>query len=240
MTSSAKPDDAAGNSGGLRARGKDERRARLIRAARALIAERDGANFSMQELATRAGLSLATPYNLLGSKADILHEVFRAESEGFRHTYQVVNSQPPAQRVAAMADHIVSIFTRKPQFYRNLSRHLSALDPDQTRQSIQPLAKALFRPFVEQLVAEDAVVASVSADTITTHLLRIFEATFLHWARFEWDEQVFRDQLRAGFALTFLGLFDETNRDALLAALQAVEPLSETDLKAAPKIYNAL
>jgi AcrR family transcriptional regulator len=208
---------------GLRARGKDERRARLIRAARALITERDGANFSMQELATRAGLSLATPYNLLGSKAAILHEVFRTESQGFRDNYKVVNSQTPPKRIVALVDHILSVFAHKPQFYRNLSRNLRALDSDQMRQSIQPLADAMFRPFVEQLIAEDAIVVAVSADTITTHLLRIFESTFLHWAAYDWDERIFRDQLRAGFALAFLGLFDEKNRDALLAELRTIE-----------------
>jgi len=70
-----------------RATGKDHRRARLIRAARDLITERADGSFSMQELAARAELSLATPYNLLGSKAAILQEVYRAETEGFRTSY---------------------------------------------------------------------------------------------------------------------------------------------------------
>jgi hypothetical protein len=38
-----------------------------------------------------------------------------------------------------------------------------------------------------------------------------------------WDEHVFRDEMRAGFALTFLGLFAGRNRDALLAELKALE-----------------
>ncbi len=66
-----------------RARAKDERRARLTKAARALIAEKPAGQFSMTELATRAGLSLATPYNLFGSKTAILQAVFLAETTGF-------------------------------------------------------------------------------------------------------------------------------------------------------------
>jgi hypothetical protein len=57
---------------------------------------------------------------------------------------------------------------------------------------------------------------------ITNHLQRVFESTFLHWATLDWDQQLFRRELRAGFALTFLGLFKGKNRDALLAELGVV------------------
>lgn len=60
---------------GKRQQGIEERRRRLIWAAGELILENDEGAFSMPDLARRAGLSLATPYNLFGSKA--------AEREGF-------------------------------------------------------------------------------------------------------------------------------------------------------------
>jgi len=77
----------------------------LIRAARDLIAEREDGNFSMPELAARAGLSLATPYNLFGSKAAILREVYRAETEGFRRTDKPAQRKPPVERVMATVAH---------------------------------------------------------------------------------------------------------------------------------------
>jgi len=206
----------------LRARGKGDRRARLIRAARDLIAERDDGNFSMPELAARAGLSLATPYNLLGSKAAILREVYRAETEGFRRTDKPVQHKPPAERVMATVAHTLRVFTHNPQFYRRLSRSLSALGPDEMRQLIVPLSEKMFLPLVEELIADGAIAADVSPVLITAHLQRVFESTFQHWAVLGWDEHVFRDELRAGFALTFLGLFAGRNRDALLAELKAL------------------
>jgi AcrR family transcriptional regulator len=208
-----------GPSGSLRARGKGHRRARLIRAARDLIAERADGNFSMQELAARAGLSLATPYNLLGSKAAILQEVYRAETEGFRRTYKSAHRKPPVERVMSTVEYTLGVFASKPQFYRNLSRSLSALEPEEMRQLIVPYADAMLLPLVEDLMAEGAISVSVSPTIITTHLQRIFESTFLHWAALNWDQHRFRKELRAGFALTFLGLFKGKNRDALLAEL---------------------
>lgn len=206
----------------LRARGKGHRRARLIRAARDLIAEREDGNFSMPELAARAGLSLATPYNLFGSKAAILHEVYRAETEGFRRTDKPVQRKPPVERVMATVAHTIRVFISNPQFYRSLSRSLSALGPDEMRKLILPLAEAMFLPLVEELIADGAIAVDVSPAIITAHLQRTFESIFLRWAVLEWDEQGFRDELRAGFALTFLGLFAGRNRDALLAELKSL------------------
>jgi AcrR family transcriptional regulator len=208
---------------GLRASGKGHRRARLIRAARDLIAEREDGNFSMPELAARAGLSLATPYNLFGSKAAILREVYRAETEGFRRTDKPVQRKPPVERVMATVAHTLRVFTHNPQFYRSLSRSLSALGPDEMRKLIVPLSETMFLPLVEELIADGAIAVAVSPTVITAHLQRIFESTFLHWAVLGWDEHVFRDEMRAGFALTFLGLFAGRNRDALLAELKALE-----------------
>jgi len=56
---------------GQRELAKAERRRRIIAAARDLIRETGNAGLSMRALAQRAGVSLATPYNLLGSKRAI-------------------------------------------------------------------------------------------------------------------------------------------------------------------------
>jgi AcrR family transcriptional regulator len=205
-----------------RARGKDHRRARLIRAARDLMAERVDGNFSMQELATRAGLSLATPYNLLGSKAAIIQQVFRVETQGFRLVSTSGKRMAPVERVMATVEHTLAVIASKPRFYRNLSRNLSALDPEEMRRLILPFADTMLLPMVEDLVAEGAISVAVSPRLITTHLQHIFESTFQHWAILGWQQRLFRKELRAGFALTFLGLFKGKNREALLLELDTL------------------
>ncbi|RYD82105.1 MAG: TetR family transcriptional regulator, partial [Sphingomonadales bacterium] len=51
---------------------KAERRLMILDAARALILEGARGDFSMPQLAAAAGVALVTPYNLFGSKANIL------------------------------------------------------------------------------------------------------------------------------------------------------------------------
>src|SRR5262245_4522181 len=57
---------------GLLQEQKNERRERIVRAARKLIAEQGYEGLSMRELARAAGLSVPTLYNLIGSKHQIL------------------------------------------------------------------------------------------------------------------------------------------------------------------------
>ena len=67
----------------LSAERREARRRHLVEAAASLIRDNGGAGFSMLQLAERAGVSQATPYNLLGSKSELLRLIVAGEFEGF-------------------------------------------------------------------------------------------------------------------------------------------------------------
>jgi AcrR family transcriptional regulator len=202
-----------------RARAKGERRARLTKAARALISEKPAGNFSMTELAARAGLSLATPYNLFGSKTAILQAVFRTEAIGFHKRTGSLANAPPVTQVLTMIDNIVAVFGREPAFYRSLTRSLMAITPDELSASILPISDSMFLPLVEGLVGAGAIRPPIPASVISTHLLRVFNSIFLLWAAQNWDASRLHRELRTGFALCFIGLFDGEDRNLMLREL---------------------
>jgi AcrR family transcriptional regulator len=208
---------------GLRARGKDERRARLIRAARDLIAEHDDGNFIMPELAARAEVSLATAYNLIGSKGSIVLEVVRKESEGVEQHYKMSGYKPPAERIVSLADDIFANLERAPRFQRNLARCMRALIPEEQHRIALPQASGVFHLLIEDLIADGAITVAVPASEITNHLMGICSSTILRWAVLEPDLALLHSRLRMGFMLAFLGLFDGTNRAALLVKLEAID-----------------
>ena len=70
---------------GVREEGKNERRNRITAAARSLIQSGDS-GFRMRALAEEAGVSIATPYNLFGSKQAILSAVMDADLSRFKET----------------------------------------------------------------------------------------------------------------------------------------------------------
>ena len=96
------------------------RRQHLVDCAHALIRE-SGADFSMLQLAARAGVSPATPYNLLGSKSEVLRGVVRDEFARFSTR---LAGLPPASaglpRLLAAIDLVVVHYSAERDFCRGL------------------------------------------------------------------------------------------------------------------------
>jgi AcrR family transcriptional regulator len=205
-----------------RARAKDERRARLIKAARALITEKPSGNFSMGELAARADLSLATPYNLFGSKTAILQGVFRAEMQGLQRRQKSLTRLQPVEQVLATVDDIVSVFAREPDFYRSLTRSMMAITSDDFHASILPISDHMFSPLIDGLIEANAIRLPVPASLLSDQLLRVFNSTFLLWALQNWREDHLLKQLKIGFALSFIGFFEGEDRRIMLSRLSEV------------------
>ena len=67
----------ATRSGGLRAQRRREVRRKILRAARALLSERDVESVRADEIAERAGVSRATFFNYYPSKSDLLTDLGR-------------------------------------------------------------------------------------------------------------------------------------------------------------------
>jgi AcrR family transcriptional regulator len=212
---------------GRRQQGLAERRRRLVRAAGELIAERENGNFSMPELASRAGVSLATPYNLFGSKAAVLNQLFEGQVRGFNRDNVWMDGLPPAARVLGVVDRLVAAYAKEPTFYRNLVKALYALGTAETAQFASPVGTLLVQPLIEGLTGDGLVPASVPTPVLATTLTRLFDATFERWALQDWPTERLKVELRAGFALVFYGLFDDAAQATLAAAMQAAAPRTD-------------
>ena len=77
---------------------KDERRRRIITAARDLIRETGDMGLSMRAIAARANVSLSTPYNLFGSKRAIVVAVLEDIRE-FHERFAKLRSVNAVERV---------------------------------------------------------------------------------------------------------------------------------------------
>ena len=204
---------------GRRQQGIAERRRRLVRAAGELIEEKEDGNFSMPELAARAGVSLATPYNLFGSKAAVLGQLFEGQVRGFLKESDWMRGKPPHERILGVVDRLVAAYARRPRFFRNLMKALHALGP--VEQSQMPYdGLHLVNPLVSGLAADGYLPEHVPAHLLEATLIRLFESTFEHWAIRNWETERLHRELRGSFALVFYGLLDPAERAPLEAAMR--------------------
>jgi len=204
---------------GKRQRGVEERRRRLVRAASELIAERDDGAFSMPELARRAGLSLATPYNLFGSKAAVLAQVFERLVRGFHRDSSWMAGLPASERILGVIDRLVVAYQEQGRLFRNLWKALYGLDLAEHRQLNLSLSNEIVHPLVASLAADGLLHNGVPLSAVENTLVRLFDANFEMWAAQDWPVARLRAELRCGFALVFLGLLDPVERGRLEAAI---------------------
>jgi len=184
--------------------GKAERRRRIIHAARDLIRETGNAGLSMRALAARAGVSLATPYNLFGSKRAILLSVLDDIRE-YLDRFNQLRAIDPLERLFGALDICIDFYVADPEFYRTIWAAL--FDPsDEFRSQIFNSRRAAFW---EGLV-NDAAKAGVIAPEVDTRLLfkaldRSFGATMLDWVTGELNHDQLGPAIRHAYALILKG-----------------------------------
>ena len=103
-----------------RERGMAERRARIVEAARDLIRATGDTGLSMRALAERAGVSLATPYNLFGSKQAVMLGVLEADLAAFRAGLDAAGPGDPLRRLFDNVALAARFYDEDPGFYRAL------------------------------------------------------------------------------------------------------------------------
>jgi len=104
----------------LREVGKTRRRRRILDAARTLIESGGEEGFSIKPVADAAELSVATIYNLFGSKEGLLVALLMESVLSFEKRLDELAPATPIDRIAAISALAVGEFTSEPRFYRPL------------------------------------------------------------------------------------------------------------------------
>lgn len=108
---------------GRREKAKAERRLKIVRAARDLIRETGDTNLSMRMIAHRAEVSLATPYNLFGSKRALVMAVLEDERD-FLHRFMSLKVDNAIDRIFEANALGAGYFIQDPDFYLPLWKAL--------------------------------------------------------------------------------------------------------------------
>ena len=103
---------------GLRKRQVEERRDRILRAARKLIADEGVASLTMRSLAESAGLSVPTLYNHFRNKNDILEGLASSGVDRLEEGLAAATDADPLERSGRLVELAVEMQTGDPDYYR--------------------------------------------------------------------------------------------------------------------------
>jgi len=189
---------------GRREAGKAERRRRIIQAARELIRETGNAGLSMRALAARAGVSLATPYNLFGSKRAIVLAVLDDVRE-FQDRFASLRSTDPLERLFSAVDMAVEFYVADPPFYKTLWAAVFDASDDVRTEIFNWKRNEFWRNLVAGASDAGAISPSVNIELLFRALDRSFESAMLEWVVGELEPELLAPTIRYGYALILKG-----------------------------------
>ncbi len=189
---------------------KDKRRAAILLACERLIRQTASTDFSMKELATAAGISTYTTYNLIGSKATVFYVLLNRGIDQIGVERMLAGMNPdPFQRVFDAGLAVANVFASDPEFYRPLMRFLlGVLDPV-NRPDYMSRAFDYWHQTVKPIEEEGLLRHGMTAISLARNLQVFFTGAIDYWVHGELSGEELIEQVRYGIAVHLLALSHE-------------------------------
>lgn len=192
---------------GLLQEQKAERRARILAAARRLIAERGFDGLTMRELAHASRVSVPTLYNLFGGKHALLvgelEETFDRVVAGMR----AARGDTFVERVVAGCEAANDDFLSVPSYSRALI-HLTLVSHEQRelRREVGRRYVAMMAETLREAQAAGEIAEFVDPPAIAARAYAHYVATMIQWALGDIDDDGLRTATVLGECLMLLGI----------------------------------
>ena len=203
---------------------KAERRARILAAARELIAERGYDGLTMRDLAHASRVSVPTLYNLFGGKQAIL---LGELEETFERVVASTRNAPGGsaiERAFAGCEAANRELLAEPGYSRALV-HLFL-----TSAETRPLRRKNRDRYVAMMAGElrcgqatGDVVPWVDTTVVATHIYARYTQAMIEWAQGELDADEFRSATLVGQGLILLGVMHDRARRELERRLRRLQ-----------------
>lgn len=189
---------------GRREQAKAERRIKIVRAARELIRETGETNLSMRMIAKRAGVSLATPYNLFGSKRAVVMAVLEDERD-FLQRFRELKVANAMDRIFEAHALAVTYIVRDPDFYQPLWKALldtsGQNDTGLATPERQAQTRAAWRWLLSSAQQEGLLNDAVSVEWLERTLSHVGSGAMLSWATGSLETRHLMAAMGLGYAL---------------------------------------
>jgi AcrR family transcriptional regulator len=205
-----------------REEGKDQRRRQIEAAARSLMRKTGRTGFSMRALAQEAGVSIATPYNLFGSKQAIMFAVL--DSDLAEYQERLARSRADSIDVFFRAVSLAtSLYSTDPAFYKAVLFAVYNEGGREYRSMFGGPRHVMWRRFVEDAIRDGHLVAEVDADVFAVNLARTFFSSILAWVAGDLTLPELEAGAQYGFALALLGVATPASAPRLRAKVMETQ-----------------
>jgi AcrR family transcriptional regulator len=188
-----------------REQAKLQRRQAIVDAARTLIQESGTTGFSMRALADLASVSIATPYNLFGSKQAIMLAILETEMQEYRDQLERVRGDAVEALFKAVTV-ATSRYASAPGFHRALLFSVYNDGGTEFRSMFSGTSHAMWRELVAAAIDAGHLSTDVEPNAFAINLEHIFFACIMEWVNGQLSMEELEIRVQYGFALSMLAM----------------------------------
>jgi AcrR family transcriptional regulator len=195
-------------------------RRRVLRAARALVAARGLQGLTMRDLAVEADVSVASLYNLIGGRDDVVRALGLYLLEELDDAFLHVKASDPIERAQQLLTTLIdTVVTDLPQpLVHVLLSNVRLYSRNPPLQPSKPLTDAM-----EDMVASGMLNNDVSIKLIAKQVWWSHTAYLRQWADGHLNEQELRAATLHSLDLCLLSMATPAARDRLLSHARSLE-----------------
>ena len=202
--------------------GKELRRRRILLAAEALIRRDGDIRFSMRELAQKAKVSPATPFNLFGSKGQLLWALLERDVEHQFQGSEEDDATDPVERVLGLARRAVQPYADDERLFRPILSAVVATNPFQMPGMLRAFTD-LWRKAMEEAEAQGQLSPGLDPVLLARQLHLEYRAGLTLWLRGEVDVEGWKLHVTHGVLLVLRGSMEPRAAKGLHARLVEVQ-----------------
>lgn len=211
---------------GLLEEHKAERRERIARVARALVAERGYDGLTMRDLARAARVAVPTLYNLFGSKDAILVAELEASARQIASRLPAGGDSFFARGMAAFETGM-SLIEDAPEFYRAVMRmFMTSPQTDEMRRRVEEGYMAIMASNLSAAKAAGQLADWAEPAVVARHMFALYMASFLAWGMGDLDLASFRAAALSGCCHLLAGVARGQFAADVEARIRELPPMS--------------
>jgi AcrR family transcriptional regulator len=174
----------------------------------------------MRALAARAGVSLATPYNLFGSKKAIILAVLEDVRE-YQERFAASKAADPIERLFMALDLALEYYMNDPRFYKTLWSAVFDASDEIRSDIFNPRRNAFWHDLIADAAAGGAVTREIDRQVLLQQLDFVLRSAMHGWVTGEVDHDRLSPTVVCGFSLILGGAATPAWREPLRARLLA-------------------
>ncbi|KQZ73757.1 hypothetical protein ASE06_15580 [Sphingopyxis sp. Root214] len=204
-----------------------ERRDRILRVARKMLAESGAEELSVRELCKRAGIAQKTLYNAFGSKDHVITLAVQQYTSKF--TSSVVYKFPQ-DTLDGQIERLIKIHSRNTQLRAYTTAIMSVYNSPHSdrelRNTVREMSIRSYGPFIEFLAAEKALRPGVEVDHILASLTTSTYSNLTDWCIGDIADDKLVERVCEGFLMI---ISSSTDGDPQKMAVRWLSDLREAE-----------